>query len=310
MRILVVGDGALGQVFGLRLGLGGASVNYLVKPGRTGWGGTGRTLYRLRRFGGPVAERLRPAGVDAETPDGPWDMVWLCVSSTALRGSWLPALRDVVGDTTVVTIGQDLHDRAVLERVWPAGRIVQVVPSLFAYSAPLTGEVPAPGIAYWVPPGSALTVLGDPDRAGAVVDALRAGGLRARRSARAGTGERVAALMVPGIAALEAADWSLPALLADMGPAVEAGAEASAVVAAQPRAHRVRVPKWVARGALRMLRVLLPFDLDRYLEAHFTKVADQTRLMLDGWIAEGETRGLPVNRLRELRNRLSARETP
>ncbi|MFQ6230501.1 ketopantoate reductase family protein [Nocardia sp. NPDC002869] len=199
MRILVVGDGALGQVFGLRLGLGGAAVNYLVKPGRSGWGGIGRTLYRLRRFGGPVAERLRPEGVHAETPDGSWDMVWLCVSSPALRGSWLPGLRDAVGDATVVTIGQGLHDREVLERVWPAERIVQVVPSLFAYSAPLTGEVPAPGIAYWVPPGSALKVLGDP--------------------------------------------------------------------------------------------------------------ADQTRLMLDGWIAEGETRAVPVARLRELRNRLSARET-
>ncbi|MGW3277954.1 hypothetical protein [Nocardia rhamnosiphila] len=309
MRILVVGDGALGQVFGLRLGLGGAAVSYQVKPGRAGWGGTGRTLYRLRRFGGPVAERLRPEGVHAETPDGPWDMVWLCVSSTALRGSWLPGLRDAVGDATVVTIGQDLHDREVLERVWPAERIVQVVPSLFAYSAPLTGEVPAPGIAYWVPPGSALKVLGEPARAEAVASALRAGGLRARRSTRAGTGEHVAALMVPYIAALEAVGWSLPALLSDIEPAVEAGGEASAVVAAQAGGRRVRTPKWVARSVLRLLWVLPPFALGRYLAAHFTKVADQTRLMLDGWIAEGETRALPVTRLRELRNRLSARET-
>ncbi|WP_063127639.1 ketopantoate reductase family protein [Nocardia fusca] len=308
MRILVVGDGALGQVFGLRLARGGADVTYLVKPERAGWGGPGRTLYRLRRFGGPVAEQLRPEGVHTEPPDGPWDMVWLCVSSTALRGSWLPGLRDAVGDASAVTIGQDVHDRAVLERVWPAEQIVQVVPSLFAYAAPLTGEVPAPGIAYWVPPGSALQVLGDPARA-AVASALRAGGLRARRSARAGTGEHVAALMVPYIAALEAAGWSLPALLSDIGPAVEAGGEASAVVAAQAGGRRVRAPKWVARSVLRLLRVLPPFDLDRYLEAHFTKVADQTRLMLDGWIAEGETRALPVTRLRDLRNRLSARET-
>ncbi|MGW5386389.1 ketopantoate reductase family protein [Nocardia sp. NPDC003963] len=309
MRILVVGDGALGQVFGLRLGLGGAAVHYLVKPGRAGWDGAGRTLYRLRKFRGPVAERLRPEGVHAETPDGPWDMVWLCVSSTALRGSWVSGLRDAVGDATVVTIGQDLHDRAVLEKVWPAGRIVQVVPSLFAYSAPLTDEVPAPGIAYWVPPGSALTELGDPARAGAVATALRAGGLPTRRSTRAGTGEHIAALMVPCIAALEAAGWSLPALLSDIGPAVEAGSEASAVVAAQTGGRRIRAPKWVARSVLRLMRVLPPFDLDRYLEAHFTKVADQTRLMLDGWIAEGEIRALPVTRLRELRNRLSAGET-
>ncbi|MEV0366288.1 ArsR/SmtB family transcription factor [Nocardia fusca] len=51
-----------------------------------------------------------------------------------------------------------------------------------------------------------------------MASALRAGGLRARRSAWAGTGEHVAALMVPYIAALEAAGWSLPVLLSQ--PAV------------------------------------------------------------------------------------------
>lgn len=310
MRVLVVGDGALGQVFGLRLGLGGAAVNYLVKPGRAGWGETGRTLYRLRRFGGPIAQRLRPEGVHAEIPAGPWDMVWLCVSSTALRGSWLSGLRDAVGDATVVTIGQDLHDRAVLEQVWPAERIVQVVPSVFAYSAPLTDEVPAPGIAYWVPPGSVLKVLGTPARAKEVVSALRAGGLRARRSTRAGTGERGAALIVPYTAALEVAGWSLPVLLSELGPAVAAGGEASAVVAARTGGGRVRVPEWMVGSILRWLPVLPPFDLERYLAAHFTKVADQTGLMLDGWIAEGEARALPVARLRELRDRLPDRARP
>ncbi|WP_459545196.1 hypothetical protein [Nocardia sp. X0981] len=182
------------------------------------------------------------------------------------------------------------NDRAVLEQVRSAERIVQVVPAVFAYSAPLTGEVPAPGIAYWAPPGSVLKVLGAPARAKAVVSALRAGGLRARRSTRSGTGERGAALIVPYIAALKVADWSLPVLLSGLGPAVEAGGEAVAVVAARTGSGGVRAPGWVVGSVLRLLRVLPPFDLDRYLQAHFTKVADQTRLMLDGWIAEGEDR--------------------
>ncbi|WP_040838271.1 ketopantoate reductase family protein [Nocardia brevicatena] len=311
MRVLVVGDGALGQVFGIRLGFGGAAVSYLVKPGRTGWADTGRTLYRLRRLGKPVTQRLRPEGVHAETPAGTWDMVWLCVSSTALRGSWLSELRNAIGTATVVSIGQDLHDRAVLEEVWPAEQIVQVAPSMFAYSAPLAAEVPTPGIAYWIPPGSTLEVLGDRadrTRAEAVATALRAGGLRARPTTRADAGEGIAALTMPYIAALEVANWSLPALLSDVDPALEAAAEASAIVAARIGGRRrPRTPKSVVKMALRLLPALTPFDLARYLEAHFTKVADQTRLMLDGWVAEGEARALPVTRLRELRSGLPVR---
>lgn len=307
MRVLVVGDGALGQVFGLRLGFGGAAVSYLVKPGRTGWADTGRTLYQLRRLGKPVTQELRPEGVHAEIPDGTWDMVWLCVSSTALRGPWLSDLRNSIGAATVVSIGQDLHDRAVLEEVWPAEQVVQVVPPMLAYSAPLAAEVPAPGIAYWMPPGSTLKVLGD--RAEAVATALRAGGLRARPTTQAGAGEGVAALNMPYMAALEVAGWSLPALLSDVGPAAEASAEAAAIVAAQTGARLSPAPKWVMKMGLRLLAALAPFDLARYFEAHFSKVADQTRLMLDGWIAEGEARALPVTRLRELRSSLPDRAT-
>lgn len=312
MRVLVVGDGALGQVFGMRLGFGGASVSYLVKPRRTGWADTGRTLYQLRWLGKPVTQQLRPEEVYDLIPDGTWDMVWLCVSSTALRGSWLSDLRNAIGGATVVSIGQDLHDRRVLEEFWPAEQIVQVVPSLFAYSAPLAGEVPAPGIAYWVPIGSTLEVLGagaDRTRSEAAVTVLRAGGLRARLTTRAGAAEGIAALTVPYIAALEVASWSLPTLRSEVGPAAEASAEASAIVAAQTGVRQRRAPKSVVKMALRLLPVLTPFDLARYLEAHFIKVADQTRLMLDNWIAEGEARELPVTRLRELRSSLPARAT-
>ncbi|MCX4097065.1 ketopantoate reductase family protein [Nocardia sp. alder85J] len=304
MQALVVGDGALGQVFGMRLGSGGAAVNYLVKPGRTGWSDTGRTLYQLRKFGKPVVQQLRPEGVHAEIPDRVWDMVWLCVSSTALRESWVSDLRSAIGDATVVSIGQDINDRRVLEEVFPAEQIVQVVPTLFAYSAPLDGEVPAPGIAYWAPPGSKLEVLGDRTRAEAVVTALRAGGLGAAVSTKTGSGEGVAALTMPFIAALEVADWSLPALRADIGPAAGASAEASAIVAAQAGGRGQSIPKPLAKLVFRVLPALPPFPLARYLEAHFTKVGDQTRLMLDGWIAEGEERGMPVARLRELRTSL------
>jgi 2-dehydropantoate 2-reductase len=312
VKVLVVGDGALGQVLGLRLAIGGASVSYLVKPGRADWGPQGRTLYRLRRWGRPVAQHLQPHGVHSELTNGRWDMVWLCVPSTALRQPWLPRLREVVGAATVVSIGQDVHDRAVLANIWPPEQIVQVAPSVLAYAAPLVTEVPAPGIAYWTPPGTVSTVSGSADRAHPVVAALRAGHMRARYSDQIGSGELAAALMIPYIAALEAAGWSLATLRAELGPPTEASREAVAVVTALGGGSppRLRPPAWLVGLVLRLLPRLTPFDLARYLRAHFTNVAAQTRLMLDGWIAEGEFHQLPVTRLRELRRALSTEETP
>ncbi|MFI6179856.1 ketopantoate reductase family protein [Nonomuraea sp. NPDC051191] len=302
-KVLIVGAGALGQVFGAWLAAAGARVSYLVRPGREGW--EGASLYRLRWGRAPVGERIVPYEVSSEPPRERWDMVWLCVDSPALRGEWTSALREVTGTATVVTIGQDPGDLHTLARVWPQEQIVQVTPMLLAYQAPLEREVPGPGVAYWVPPGSATGVTGA--RAPQVVAALRAGGVRARRVTRAGAGELTAARMIPYIAELESSGWRLPVSSTGLRRAAAAVREAAGVVSAQ---HGLRaslsVPSWAVGLALRVLPWLLPFDLRRYLETHFTKVSAQTRLMLDGWIAEGAARSLPVGRLSALRDSLPA----
>ncbi|GAA2212523.1 hypothetical protein GCM10009850_079850 [Nonomuraea monospora] len=302
-KVLIVGAGALGQVFGAWLAAAGAQVSYLVRPGREGW--EGASLYRLRRGRPPVSERVVPHRVISEPPAEPFDMVWLCVDSPALRGEWTAALRAATGAATVVTIGQDPGDLSTLARVWPQEQIVQVTPTLLAYHAPLEREVPAPGVAYWMPPGTAMGVTGE--RAPQVVAALRAGGQRAKRVTRAGAGELTAARMIPYIAGLEASGWRLPASGARLRDAGAAVHEAVAVVSAQ---HGLRAgvspPSWAVGLALRVLPWLLPFDLRGYLRTHFTKVSAQTRLMLDGWIAEGSARRLPVGRLSALRDSLPA----
>jgi hypothetical protein len=306
LKVLVVGAGALGQVFGMWLAAGGAQVSYLVKPGREHWAdGDGALLYRLRRRGRPVERRLTPYQVVTEPVAGEWDMVWLCVDSTALPGPWTGELHAATGGATVVTISQAPQDHAVLTRTWPAEQIVQVVPTLLAYQAPMPGQVCEPGIAYWVPPGAALGVFGTESRARQVIAALRAGGARARRTRRAEASDITAARMMPYIAALENAGWSIAATR--YARAARASREAVAIAAAgHGRRAPLAIPAWAVSLALRVLPLLVPFDLPRYLETHFTKVSAQTRLMLDGWIAEGAARGLPVTHLTELRAEVSA----
>ncbi|MFC7720337.1 hypothetical protein [Nonomuraea recticatena] len=186
-----------------------------MRQGREGWAEDGVELFRLRKGRPAVGRRLVPHQVISRPPREAWDMVWLCVDSPALRGDWTRELRAAAGAATVVTIGQDPHDLDTLAGVWPRESIVQVTPTLLAYQAPLEAEVPGQGVAYWVPPGSAMGAAGA--RAPQVIDALRRGGARVRRVRKAGSGEVAAARMVPYIAAIESAGWSLRAVRRRLG---------------------------------------------------------------------------------------------
>jgi Ketopantoate reductase PanE/ApbA len=308
--VLIVGGGSTGQAFGLALSKGGAAVSYLVRPAQTNAAREGFQLYRLRRFRAPVGERLVPDHVFDNTAGAErtrWDAVWLCVASTALRGRWLEDLRNRTGDSTIVSIGQDADDRATLEALWPAEQIVQVAPAVFAYKAPLAGERFDPsGTAFWVPPGATVAVSGPERRARPVSRALSSGGMRARHRP-AGGGEMAAALNIPYVALLESKGWSLHAARRELRHAAAAAREATSVVAT---VHDLRPPRrlatspFVARLALAAFKRLAPFDLEGYARVQFTKVAAQTRLMLDGWIDEGRARNLPIAQTERLRSAL------
>lgn len=316
MNVLIVGAGALGQVFGHHLAKGGAAVSYLVKPGQVAQARRGFRLYRLEKAHRPVAETFAPRsiyGAIHEVAGRRWDAVWLCVQSTALGERWLGELRDAVGISTIVSIGQDIRDRSTLARFWSKTQIVFVTPSLFAYHAPLPGEqIQEPGVAYWVPPKSTLEVCGQPSRVASVVDSLGRGGMAAKDGGLEGKGDATAALMMPYIAAAEVAGWSLHALGARLVLASDAAKEASAVVASL---RGDRKPSWLvtspltARLMLWLFPRLAPFDLEGYLRAHFTKVSGQTRQMMEGWISEGHGRGLKVSRLEALRDALAKTPT-
>ena len=111
-KILLVGAGAVGQVYGYHLHRGGAQVTFYVRAKyREGLAQDGMPLYPLKgRDKGKCIEFKdfglvsTPAEVAAQ---GPFDQVWLCMSSTALKGDWLEPLLAVIGETP---------ERAVAER--------------------------------------------------------------------------------------------------------------------------------------------------------------------------------------------------
>jgi 2-dehydropantoate 2-reductase len=240
-----------------------------------------------------------------------WDLIFLCVASTALREDLLPRIAPAVGAATVVSLGMGTGDVEVLSQLVLAEQIVTVLPKVLAWEGPLTAEIPAAGIAYWAPPLTALDVSGSPARAAAVVEALRRGGIGARLELRASAdGDRLAALAIPYVAALELAGWSLRSLR--RGPLLElagdAARQAGPVIATRPRvglAERLVFTPGGVRLMLRLLPWLVPFDLERYLAQHFAKVGPQTRLMLRLWASRGERRSLPVGAVARLAALLS-----
>src|SRR5437764_6731662 len=106
MKALVVGAGAVGQVFGYHLAQGGADVSFYVKPKYVEECKRGFTLYHL-----PHVEPLRFAA-PIVTEAIVCDQIYITVSSTALRSGALDDLLRATGDATIVRLTPGLGDRA------------------------------------------------------------------------------------------------------------------------------------------------------------------------------------------------------
>ncbi|HUJ60552.1 MAG TPA: 2-dehydropantoate 2-reductase N-terminal domain-containing protein [Kofleriaceae bacterium] len=313
MRALIVGAGAVGQVFGYHLARGGADVTFLVKPKYVDECRRGFTLFPLDESGHP-AHRFEGADVVTE-PDGAWDQIYLTVSSTALRaGTWLAELARATGDATIVKLQPGLADRehVVACGVAPA-RIVDGTINFLSYHAPLPGETrfAEPGMAYWLFPGKA-PFSGEDARVRAVVDALVAGELPARVVPDvARTSAFPSAILGMFVAALEAAGWSFAAMrargLTTLG--AHAARDAIAVVGRElgvrpPLAMRLAAHPLMFRALLRVAPRVTPVDLETYLRVHFTKVGDQMHEGMALYLDRARRDGLAVPALEQLARQL------
>lgn len=314
MRVLVVGAGAVGQVYGLHLQRGGAEVTWFVRDKYRAAAERGFDLYRLRGRGQPEPVRLEGCSVVSrpdEVAARRFDQVYLAVSSPALGGPWLAELIAATGDATIVTLQPGQDDREVLLAAGvPVDRLVSGMITLISYAAPLPGETrfPRPGMAYWFPPMAPCPMSGPRERAAAVVGALRAGKLPARLHPDV---LRVAAfppaILMPLLVALETAGWSLREVVRGdpLARGTRAAREALAVTAVTtgrrpPLGARWMVRPWMLRLALAVARRVIPLPLEVYLREHFTKVHDQTIMLMAGYIVKGRRTGIEVKTLEGL----------
>ena len=311
-RALIVGAGSVGQVYGHCLKRGGARVAVYVRDKYAAQARAGFPLYRGGRAPG---ERFVPDAVHTRLADAVADGVdqlWLCVSSTALRGPLLDQVAEVVGDAVLVALQPGLRDRELLAPLVPEDRLVVGLIAFSAWHAPLPGgaAVPEPGQGYWFPPLSPSRFEGA--AAADVVAALKAGGCPAAVGGATAGAARGSAVLNPLVAAMECAGWTFSGFRSGRWAALAAGAGQEALTIGTrhldlpPGPAALALRPGALRLATRLAPLVTPMDFERFLEVHFSKVGDQTLLALDTWIAAGRRQGLPVGELCALRDALRA----
>lgn len=313
MRILIIGAGAVGQVYARHLAAAGHDITFFVKPEHAAGLADGLPLHCLGHIR-HRSEVWRGYGVVSRSADiatGAWDQIWLCIASDALRSPLAGQVLSGAGKATVVCLqpGPEDADR-VRAAVGDPAQVVQGLITFISFQSPLPGRPGPAGIAYFLPPLVPGLFSGRPERVQPVVAALRQGGMRARAVAdlEAATGGSEG-MMIPLVAALEHNGWRLrgftrtPAFALGRDAALEALTALSARSGARvPGLRRLLLSRPASAVLLALAPSVLPLALEPYLRYHFSKVGLQTRQMLESYIAIGEREGLPVSRLRELRS--------
>lgn len=315
MKILVIGAGAVGQVYGRHLAAAGHEITFFVKPRYAEEVSAGLVLHRL----GYLRTRLetwRDYGVISSTAEiavTAWDQIWLCVASDALRSELTREILARAGKATVVCLQPGPDDAGrIREQLASPHQVVQGLITFISYQSPLPGRPGPEGMAYYLSALAPGLFSGEADRVKDVVQALRKGGMAARAVSsldEAGGGGE--GFLIPLVAALELNSWELDSFgrSSEFSLGREAALEALSIL---ERDHGARVGRTrlllnplASRALLALAPRVLPLALEPYLEYHFSKVGTQTRQMLDSYVRLGESHGLPTRHLQELRGRLS-----
>lgn len=291
-RVLIIGAGAIGQVYGAHLAEADADVGVFIRPKYVSNAIDGYRLHQLRSMRSPRTYRYHAGTVSTclETSlREEHDYILLAIPSDSLDDALLETIGGGIKDSRIVSLQPGLQSISKLTQFVPRESIITGTIGFIAYQAPLAGEALEPGVAYYFPPLVKSVFSGE--GADEFVALLNRGGLPAKKidDARR-TLMNSSAILMPHIAALEAAEWSFDRLLegdllalASLG-SKEALRACESFDGGDTSIQRQLLRPALIRAALRSGSRVLPFDLEAYLAAHFQKVRPQSRLLLREYI--------------------------
>ncbi|NUP09015.1 MAG: hypothetical protein HOW73_23440 [Polyangiaceae bacterium] len=324
MRALVVGAGAVGRVYGHHLARAGADVAVYVRPAHRKQAEDGYVLSEIRLLGARRTHTFRPSRVVSEPSDlaslGPIDQVWLCLPTTALDEELLERFGDAFPRASIVVMTPGHFVKELVCRAVGARRAVFGVIGMLSYLSPLEGsddpreQATPSGIAYFL----ARTKLSSASerRALDAAKALEHGGCPAEVVADA-TAEVTlsSAVLMPVMATLEVAEWSLSKFAEEQFASLASAAIAEALAVATALTGRSDPFAPIVSNALplrlgaRIAPRFAPFDVEGFLRVHFTKVDEQTRLLLEENVTHAKRLGLPHAALDDLLSELTQRRS-
>jgi hypothetical protein len=317
MKVLIVGCGAVGQVYALALQNAGVTLGLLDQPAvaqKLNWARDhgGLPLYQIsnRHRKDPIRNCLKDFQVfanDVECRDFKPDQIWFTTPSQVYYSDWFHAfLRGVPSKTVVCFIPEgnrpEFMDEGMSDRVIFGGT------TFMAWQGDLAGGGGKPeGVNFWRSP-LGIPLAGTREACHEVGLLLKQAGFRVMLDKPGSHSQAsITAVMTTFVAGLELSAWSLKSYRRNPWLGKAASACREAVMGQLSRDGffiRTFLSKVVLSAGFSLAALLMPlmfpFEIEKYLKYHYTKTREQTVILLKLFIKDGVARGIPVTKLQYL----------
>ncbi len=320
MKVLMVGCGAVGQVLGLYLQKGGVELGFYARPESANrleqvlvQGGLPLFQITRRRNQGPIIHRLRDyqvvtdiAGSQRFDPD----QIWFTTPSTVFYSSWFQEFLGSVSSRRVVCFAPEGKRSEFIPDNEQEDRLVFGGITFISWQRDLQrGGGQADGVNFWLPPSAGIPLVGEEEACKEVAAPLKKGGLQASVKKKDFLDMQAAltALMSSFVVGFELAGWSLRAFRRSPWLKLAAhGAREGAMSQLTGAGSLIRAlfglitTKDIFYIVTLILPLLLPFDIERYLQFHYVKTREQTLNLLEVFASDGQKYKLPVGNIQLL----------
>ena len=318
MKVIIVGCGAIGQVFGLHLQKAGVELGCYDRPAVTeklkgALAQGGMLLYQVSRSHRrePLTHRLANYQVltdVAECQQFKPDVIWFTVPSPVYHSEWFGEFLQKVPSERVVCFAPEGGRPELIPDNTNQDRMVFAGITFMAWQADLEENRGRPeGVYFWRPP-LGIPLTGTKTACRAVVQLLKQAGFRATMGKPGSPAQgAVTAVMTAFVAGLELSGWTLRGFR--NSPWLQRAARASreGVLSQLTRAGiftktmlGILCSRVIFSIVTRLLPLLFPFNLEKYLKFHYTKTREQSLTLLDVFAQDGKRRGLPVENIQLL----------
>lgn len=322
MKVLIVGCGAVGQVYGLALQKAGVTLGLLDKPA------TANKLNRAREQGGlllfqvshkhrkhPIQYRLKDYQVIADAVGSRHfepDQIWFTTPSQVYYSDWFHDFLRQVPSKRVVCFAPE-GSRPEFYAGGMGDRVIFGGTTFMAWQGDLGGGGGrSEGVNFWRSP-LGIQLAGTQDGCREVAQLLKQAGFRVMVG-KPGSHLQASttAALTAFVAGLELSGWSLRAYRRSPWLTCASGACREAV-RGQLLGAGVFTRALLSGPALSacfflaasFLPLLFPFDLEKYLKFHYTKTREQTIILLNVFMKDSIDCGVAVTNIQRLLKGLS-----